>query len=140
MNISYARRLVQIYPEAKFIVMKRDPRDVIASLLKKDWGPKTPLEGVEWIEARLRADQEALAFIPANQVLTLHLEDLVSENFEVSYAKLIDFLEVADEPAMREFHQSKMTAENASSGRWKSEINTPEFVKAIDDMLLRLNS
>ena len=139
MNISYARRLLQIYPEAKFIVMRRDPRDVIASLLKKDWGPKTPLEGVEWIEARLRADQEALAFIPSNQVLTLHLEDLVSENFEVSYAKLLAFLEIADEPGLREFHRSKMTAENASSGRWKSEIDTPEFILAIEAMNLRLS-
>jgi hypothetical protein len=138
MNISYARRLVQIYPEAKFIVMKRDPRDVIASLLKKDWGPNTPLEGVEWIEARLRADQEALASIPSNQVLTLHLEDLVSENFEVSYAKLLAFLEIEDEAGMREFHRSKMTAENASSGRWKSEIDTPEFIEAIEAMNLRL--
>jgi hypothetical protein len=138
MNISYSRRLLQIYPEAKFIVMKRDSRDVIASLLKKDWGPKTPLEGVEWIEARLRADQEALAFIPSSQVLTLHLEELVSENFEASYAKLLGFLEIADEPRMREFHRSKMTAENASSGRWKSEIDTPEFISAIEAMNLRL--
>jgi hypothetical protein len=31
-----------------------------------------------------------------------------------------------------------MTAENASSGRWKKEINDPEFEAAIDAMNLRL--
>jgi hypothetical protein len=31
-----------------------------------------------------------------------------------------------------------MTAENASSGRWRKEIDTPEFSQAIDAMNLRL--
>lgn len=140
MNISYARRLLQLYPEAKFIVMKRDPKDVIASLLKKEWGPKTAMEGVEWIEARLRADYDALESIPKEQVLILNLEDLVSQDSEVSYQKLLSFLALTDEPSMRDFHKSKMTAENASSGRWKSEINSPEFVKAIEQMNSRLGN
>jgi hypothetical protein len=41
---------------------------------------------------------------------------------------------------MRAFHTNKMTAENASSGRWKKEINDPEFEAAIDAMNLRLKT
>ncbi len=138
MNISYSHRLIKLFPIAKFIVIRRDPRDVIASLLTKDWGPNTPLEGVEWIESRLRADHEALKSVPSNQVLLINLEDLVTNSPQVSYNKILNFLELQDEPAMRTFHTSKMTAENASSGRWRKEIDSPEFGAAIDAMNLRL--
>ncbi len=138
MNISYSHRLIKLFPIAKFIVIRRDPRDVIASLLTKDWGPNTPLEGVEWIESRLRTDHEALKSVPSNQVLLINLEDLVTNSPQVSYNKILNFLELQDEPAMRTFHTSEMTAENASSGRWRKEIDSPEFGAAIDAMNLRL--
>lgn len=138
MNISYSYRLYKLYPEAKFIVMRRDPRDVIASLLTKDWGPNTPLEGVEWIENRLRADHQALKDVPSNQVLIIDLEDLVTNSPEESYMKILSFLNLSDEPRMREFHRLKMTSENASSGRWKNEIDSVEFSGAIEAMNLRL--
>jgi hypothetical protein len=139
MNISYSHRLIKLFPEAKFIVIRRDPRDVIASLLTKDWGPNTPLEGVEWIESRLRADHDALKSVPRNQVLFINLEDLVTNSPHESYDKILNFLQLQDEPAMRTFHASNMTAENASSGRWRKEIDTPEFSQAIDAMILRLD-
>jgi hypothetical protein len=138
MNISYSHRLVKLFPRAKFIVIRRDPRDVIASLLTKNWGPNTPLEGVEWIETRIRADHEALKHVPSAQVLFINLEDLVSNSPQESYKKILSFLQLQDDAAMRAFHEEKMTAENASSGRWKKEINDPEFELAIDAMNQRL--
>jgi hypothetical protein len=138
MNISYSHRLVKLFPEAKFIVIRRDPRDVIASLLTKDWGPNSPLEGVEWIESRLRADHDALKSVPRNQILFINLEDLVTNSPQESYNQILNFLQLQDEPAMRTFHASNMTAENASSGRWRKEIDTPEFGTAIDAMNLGL--
>lgn len=138
MNISYSHRLTKLFPEAKFIVIRRDPRDVIASLLTKDWGPNTPLEGIEWIEARLRSDNDALKAVEPNKVLIIHLENLVTNSPEETYLKILEFLELRDEPAMRKFHTTKMTTENASSGRWKTEIDTPEFCEAIESMNERL--
>jgi len=140
MNISYSHRLAKLFPEAKFIVIRRDPRDVIASLLTKDWGPNTPLEGIEWIEARLRSDNDALRAVEPNKVLIIHLENLVTNAPEETYLKILEFLELKDEPAMRKFHTTKMTTENASSGRWKTEIDTPEFREAIESMNVRLRN
>jgi len=140
MNISYSHRLIKLFPKAKFIVIRRDPRDVIASLLTKDWGPNTPLEGIEWIEARLRSDNDALRAVEPNQVLVVHLEDLVTNSPEETYSKVLDFLGLQDEPAMRKFHTTKMTAENASSGRWREEIDTPEFRDAVEGMNKRLGN
>jgi hypothetical protein len=138
MNISYSHRLIKLFPEAKFIVIRRDPRDVIASLLTKDWGPNSPLEGVEWIESRLRADHDALKSVPRDQLLFINLEDLVTNSPQESYDRILTFLKLQDEPAMHTFHTVNMTAENASSGRWRKEIDTPEFGAAINAMNLRL--
>lgn len=140
MNISYSHRLIKLFPKAKFIVIRRDPKDVIASLLTKDWGPSTPLEGIEWIEARLRSDNDALRAVAPNQVLVIHLEDLVTNSPEETYLKVLDFLQLQDEPAVRKFHTTKMTAENASSGRWRDEIDTPEFRDAVESMNKRLGN
>jgi hypothetical protein len=140
MNISYSHRLTKLFPEAKFIVIRRDPRDVIASLLTKDWGPNTPLDGIEWIEARLRSDNDALSAVEPNKVLIIYLEDLVTNAPKETYTKLLDFLGLQDEPAIRNFHTTKMTSENASSGRWKTEIDTPEFNEAIESMKVRLET
>jgi hypothetical protein len=140
MNISYSNRLTKLFPKAKFIVIRRDPRDVIASLLTKDWGPNTPFEGIEWIEARLRADNDALRTVEPNQVLVIHLEDLVTNSPEETYSKLLDFLGLQDEPAMQKFRTTKMTPEKASSGRWRNEIDTPEFREAIESMKARLET
>lgn len=138
MNISYSYRLTKIFPEAKFIIIRRDPRDVIASLLTKNWGPNTPLEGVEWIEARLRADHLAIQAVPPSQVLIINLEDLISNSPQESYELILRFLALQDEDRMKSFHTNKMSSENASSGRWKTEIDTPEFAAAIDSMNRRL--
>jgi hypothetical protein len=138
MNIFYAKRLLTLYPNAKFIVMRRDPRDVIASLLTKNWGPNSALEGINWIEIRLRADHESIKHIPAGQLLAINLEDLTSLNPDETFKKILNFLEIEDEQAIRAFHKEKMSGDLASIGRWKSQINTPEFVVAFEELQQRL--
>ena len=74
LNIAQGQRILKIFPNALFINMVRDPRDVIASLLTKNWGPTTPLEGIEWIQKRLIDAHYALRTIPAKQQITIALE------------------------------------------------------------------
>jgi hypothetical protein len=140
MNIFYAKRLLTLYPNAKFIVMRRDPRDVIASLLTKDWGPDTALEGIDWIETRLRADHDSLKHIPLGQILEINLEHLTNIEPSQTYKKIQNFLGIEDEPAMRAFHMEKMSGELASIGRWKSQLNTPEFVASFEALSKRLKA
>ena len=138
LNIFYSRRLLTLYPDARFIVMRRDPRDVIASLLTKNWGPNSALEGIDWIETRLRADYESIKHIPSRQVLSINLEDLVQFKPEETYKSILNFLGLVDEPGINEFHKVRMSSDLASSGRWKTQINTPEFVKAYELLCERL--
>lgn len=138
LNIAQARRILKLFPDALFINMVRDPRDVIASLLTKNWGPTTPLEGLEWIEKRLRDAHEALAHIPANQKITIALEDLAINNRTQSYQALLKFLNLGDDAGMKEFFETHLSAEAAMSGRWKQEIATPEFLAGYAELEKRL--
>ena len=138
LNIAQAERILKIFPNALFINMVRDPRDVIASLLTKNWGPTTPLEGIEWIQKRLIDAHHALGTIPAKQQITIALEDLAINNREQSYQALLTFLGLQDDPAMRAFFETELTPQAATSGRWKSEIATPEFLSAYAELEKRL--
>ncbi|CAB4625522.1 unannotated protein [freshwater metagenome] len=138
LNIAQARRILKLFPDALFINMVRDPRDVIASLLTKNWGPTTPLEGLEWIEKRLRDAHEALGHIPANQKITIALEDLAINNRLQSYQALLKFLNLGDDAGMKEFFETHLSAEAAMSGRWKQEIATPEFLAGYAELEKRL--
>ena len=138
LNIAQAERILKIFPNALFINMVRDPRDVIASLLTKNWGPTTPLEGIEWIQKRLIDAHYALRTIPAKQQITIALEDLAINKREQSYQSLLTFLGLQDDPAMRAFFETELTPQAATSGRWKSEIASPEFLSAYAELEKRL--
>lgn len=138
LNIAQGQRILKIFPNALFINMVRDPRDVIASLLTKNWGPTTPLEGIEWIQKRLIDAHHALRTIPAKQQITIALEDLAINKREQSYQALLTFLGLQDDPAMRAFFETELTPQAATSGRWKSEIATPEFLSAYAALEKRL--
>ena len=127
MNIPTADKLLKLFPNAHFITMVRDPRDVIASLLTKNWGPTTPMEGLTWIEKRLADGHNALKAIPRKQKITIALEDLAINKREETYRKLSNFLKISDSLEMRKFFEEELTPENATSGRWKQEISSPEF-------------
>ena len=127
MNIPTADKLLKLFPNALFITMVRDPRDVIASLLTKNWGPTTPMEGLTWIEKRLIDGHNALKEVPLKQKITIALENLAINKREETYRKLSKFLKIYDSPEMRKFFEEELTPENATSGRWKQEISSPEF-------------
>jgi len=142
LNVAQARRIKKLFPNALFINMVRDPRDVIASLLTKNWGPTTPLEGLEWIEKRLIDGHKALREIPSKQKITIALEDLAIHDRENTYQSILTFLGLPDDPAMRHFFESELTPQAATSGRWKTEIATPEFLAGyaeLEKKLARLN-
>ncbi len=139
MNIPEANKLQELFPNALFINMVRDPRDVIASLLTKNWGPTTPLEGLDWIEKRLLAGHEALSVINPAKKMTIALEDLAINSREQTYNKLLTFLKISDEPAMQKFFVESMTPDAATSGRWKAEIDSPEFSAGFEEMKARLS-
>ena len=64
--------------------------------------------------------------MPAEKLLTVSLDELVGGDREATYARLLEFLELSDEPPMREFFESEMTPENAHRDRWREGLSEPE--------------
>ncbi len=122
LNISVADRIHKLFPEAKFIHMKRDGRDTVASVLKENWGPKDPFKALEWWEKRMAISIKALDAVPSSQVLELELESLVVTDREKSYKRLFDFLGVKDSKETRSYFENEMPADRVRIGKYRNEI------------------
>jgi hypothetical protein len=97
------------------------------------------MEGLTWIEKRLTDGHNALKEVPLKQKITIALEDLAISKREDTYEKLMSFLSISDSPEMRKFFEEELTPENATSGRWKKEISSPEFDLAYEKLVNKLN-
>jgi len=125
-NIINAKYITQIFPEAKFINMIRDGRDVALSVSKERWGPSTPEQALLWWEKRVEHAHNSLEQISSELKVNLRLEDLVVHQRENSYQKLLTFLDLQDHPTMRKYFNEQMTVEKMHFGEWQNEVKNPE--------------
>ncbi|HET6830507.1 MAG TPA: sulfotransferase [Solirubrobacterales bacterium] len=132
-NVRASQTLLRLFPEARFIHALRDGRDSAASVSGKTWGPRRVGAAIGWwaerlraIESGMRGNEDGAEFaIPAERFHVVLLEDLVGFDRERSYERLLDFLAIDDEPALRDFFAAEMTAERAHLGRWRHELRGP---------------
>jgi hypothetical protein len=88
----YANELYELFPDAKFIHIIRDGRDVALSLFNVDWGPKSPVLAAKHWKARVESARSFGKKLNENQYLELRYEILV-QHPETVFRKLIHFLE-----------------------------------------------
>jgi hypothetical protein len=78
MHVLHLRRLGRMFPEARFVHLVRDGRDVALSYLEAAWGPSTVEDAaVEW-RHRVAAGRRAGRSLGADRYLEVHYEDLVA--------------------------------------------------------------
>jgi hypothetical protein len=118
--------LLDMFPGAGIVHVVRDGRDVACSIARMPWGPDTVPEAIEFWAHRLRRAEDGARGVPAGAVLVVHLEDLVLLDREPTYARLLDYTGLDDEPAMREFFDSELTPQRAHLGRWRAELDPAE--------------
>lgn len=126
--------LTRLFDGAKLIHTVRDGRDAGSSKVSKRQKrshPKDGFEGLRWWEGRLRKIESGVREIPPEQLLTLSLDELVAGDREAVYGRLLDFLEIEDEPAMRRFFDEEMTADAAHKERWREGLE-PEEQEALE--------
>ena len=129
-SLRYADYVFRLLPNARFIDMRRHPLDTIASVIREPWGPDDPIAAMTWWRDCIALAEAAKARIPASCHLTLHLEDLVLNDRERSYAALLDWLELDDHPKMRQFFEREMSATRAHIGRWRDDFADSAAVQA----------
>jgi Sulfotransferase family len=120
------RSLVRWWPEARFIHLVRDPRDVSSSVIKMGWS------GNLWTASRrwLAAEQEVEEFrkqVPDALVHKLRFEDLVSHPVE-KLSALCSFLDLEYDPEMLGYPaNSTYPAPDAGAAeRWRNKLSTEE--------------
>jgi hypothetical protein len=95
-------------PEARFIHLIRDGRDVAASLMARTWGMRRPRRiARRWVREVSTARRDALALAPGTY-LEVRYEELVADPERVLRA-ICAHVELTFEPAMLRFHERAET-------------------------------
>jgi hypothetical protein len=132
-TIAAAPGLARIFPEARFVHAVRDGRDAGSSKVgkrQKRHHPTEVGEGIAWWEERLRLAEEGVRGLPDRGLLhAVSLDELVWGDREPSYRDLLEFLEIEEEPAMREYFETRMNAANAHRERWREGLTEDEQVE-----------
>lgn len=105
--------LHEMYPKMKFIHMIRDPRDVAASFTNQTWFPPDQPLAISACAAMIRSYRALKDKVPADSLLEVRLEDLVTKTDE-TLARVSAFLEVENR-----FDTAMVSADKANIGRSK---------------------
>lgn len=121
--------LHRILPDAKFVHMMRDGRDVASSVVPRGWGPNDLPGAMEWWADEMIAIGRAEANVPADRLLRMRIESLVGPNRDAAYQRLCTFLGIDDDPGMRAFFDESVTGRKARRGRWRNERDEAELAE-----------
>lgn len=111
-----------ILPEARFVHMVRDGRDVACSLTRRAWGPDDADEGLRWWARHLERSFHQAAAAPAGIVHEVRMEALVRYDRAASYQAMLAFLGLGDEPAIGDYFDAKVEGDHAHIGRWRKDV------------------
>ncbi len=100
--VSYLPQLLRVFPDAQFVHVVRDGRDVAASLAEQAWGPERPVIGALWWRRKVSAGRRAGARMGTGRYIELKLDDLIIDP-ETKVRELCDFLGEQFQQNMLEF-------------------------------------
>jgi sulfotransferase family protein len=96
------RLLQKVLPEARFIHIIRDGRDVALSLVPRSWGPSTVAEAADNWRRRIEVARRQRPFL--DHYLEVHYEELVTDT-EAVLRRVAEFIELDYDPAMLRYHE-----------------------------------
>ncbi|MCL1067040.1 sulfotransferase [Shewanella olleyana] len=120
-NSLFIDKLLHLCPNAKFIHMVRDPRDVIASYIGQRWTPTDLADVIYFYKNLINSSIKNERKLNCDSFIRIKLEDLCKEPKHVlnklSIFCGIDYVE--------EFSKFDLTRSN--SGRWQTQFSTTEI-------------
>lgn len=118
------RRILEVFPHAKFIHIYRDPRDVAASMRRMEWTAGSLRDQARnWrkvLDEHLRLSAE----LPATVYTGVRFESLVRQP-ESELRRLCAFLGETFEPTMLEFHTRTQSGFHEREAGWKGGTQQP---------------
>ena len=111
--IEHVEEILRCYPDARFIFMVRDGRDVAVSAKKSIFNHFHAYYSAERWRREQRLGLDWLAKLPPEQITLLKYEDLISDPDTVT-RHLCDFLDEPFEEEMLEYHRSSEARKSGS--------------------------
>jgi hypothetical protein len=140
-NMMQAHYLKKFLPDAKFINMIRDGRDVALSVAREKWGPNDPFKALDWWANRLLVAHQSLSQVPGVDQMQLRLEDLIVNNRDFEYMKILRFLNIEDFSTVRDYFNQQMLAENMNQAEWRTVVKDPVlYDRKYEKILKKLRS
>jgi hypothetical protein len=102
--VLHVEYLAEMFPEARFIHLIRDGRNVTLSNLELDWGPESVWEGAVYWKRFVNEGRRAGAKIGSERYLELRYEDLL-EDPERHVRAMCDFVDLAFDPVMLRYFE-----------------------------------
>jgi hypothetical protein len=137
LNMMQAGYIYKLFPNAKFINMIRDGRDVALSVSKERWGPADPHEALTWWANRIEKAHNALLKVRAKDQMQMRLEDLIVNDRKQEYLRLLNFLEIEDHDLTREYFETQMLPEYMTQGEWQKEVKDPDLYNKKYESILK---
>ncbi|MGB0952340.1 MAG: sulfotransferase family protein [Planctomycetota bacterium] len=119
--------ILKVWPDARFVNLIRDPRDVAPSVIKMGWAGDTWHGTRFWVDAQ--EDMERLRkLVPEGRFVQLRFEDLVSHPVD-SLTKICDMLGLPYDEAILSYpNDTTYPAPDASAAaRWKKKLSPREI-------------
>jgi hypothetical protein len=111
-----------LFPNAKYIYIVRDGRDVALSLLKKDWGPSNIYSCAKlWSNYNSVHSSIVQTLVSQNQLIRVKYEDLASKT-EDTISDIYDFLEIELDPDALSLLATSMRKGNHD--KWKTVMTS----------------
>ncbi len=103
-NVLHIDLLAGAFPDARFVHLVRDGRDVVPSMLGLAYFPDRFPEAVLYWADRVRQGRQAGRRLGPERYIEVRYEDLVADAPAV-LAGLCEFLDLSDDPAMLRYHE-----------------------------------
>lgn len=119
-------RIPEVFPEARYIHIMRDPRDVAKSSIGMGWAGNVYYGVDHWMLSEASFERLART-LPADRVLTLRNEDLLRQP-EIELERVCRFMGETFDPAMLTYpERSTYDAPDPSMiGQWRRSLNSEE--------------
>ena len=132
-NLVEAQTLMRLAPQARFVHVVRDGRDVAAEAVESDLGAGRLPPALEWwagelreIERGVRGEEDGAAYaIPPERLAVVVVDELAMAGADAAFGRLLDRLALGqDEPVLTP--GSAMVDPSAIGlGRWRGKVRGP---------------